>query len=197
MAITRDQLEARSNLAAWLTGTLSGQTSSPPPDLGRAGIEGLVAADADLLAGVASADRAVEIESERVRLFVNAPGGVPAPPYGSWWLDGVLDGASTQRVVAFYLREGLQNRGRTGPADYLGTELEFLGFLLQHQRAARFTSADDLERQSREREIEFIEAQMDPWVGSFCQAGCEATQDPFWGAFFRLVRRFVEIEALR
>jgi TorA maturation chaperone TorD len=187
MTLLLTQLEARSQLARWLSATIAGPNPLPLPNPKTAGIDEILA----------EGELAEPIESERVRLFVNGPGGVPAAPYGSWWLEGTLEGQSTQQVQACYLREGLRIEDRTGPADYLPTEFEFLSFLLHHQRAARITDSPELERQSRERELEFIQTHLLPWVPQFCQAGHAATDDPFWNTVFDLVLGFVEKEAAR
>ncbi len=81
-----------------------------------------------------------QIEVDRVRLFVNAPGGVPAPPYASWYLDRRLMGPSCAWVAEQYRQQGLETAADAGePADYIGTELEYMHFLCRHVRAARLT----------------------------------------------------------
>ena len=138
-----------------------------------------------------------QVESERIRLFVNAPGGVPAPPYGSWWLDGTLAGPSTAAVEAIYGREGLRPGTGAGPADFLPAELEFMHFLLQHQIAARRTGATDLEHDARRRERRFLDDHVVRWVPRFLAAAREATDDPYWTAAFDLLERWVDDEVRR
>jgi TorA maturation chaperone TorD len=195
LTLSAQQLEARSQLASWISATIAGPDPGPFPD--TAGIDEFLKTGDGFPPDHAEDDRMNRIESERVRLFVNGPGGVPAAPYGSWWLEGTLEGRSTEQVLACYLREGLKVEAGTGPADYLPTEFEFLSFLLHHQRAARMTDAPDLEQQSCERESEFIETQMLSWVPRFCEAGRAATSDPFWNTLFDLVSGFIETEAAR
>ena len=48
-----------------------------------------------------------------------APGGVPAPPYGSWWMESTLEGETSREVARFYQEEGLRSETGSGPADYL------------------------------------------------------------------------------
>ncbi|HHN75087.1 MAG TPA: hypothetical protein ENK10_07675, partial [Acidobacteria bacterium] len=45
--------------------------------------------------------------NEQVRLFVNSRGGVPSPPYASWYIDGKLLGPSTEWVGQCYKEQGL------------------------------------------------------------------------------------------
>jgi len=144
----------------------------------------------------AEAER-IRLESERVRLFVNAREGVAAPPYGSWWKEGCLQGRTTSEVAEFYRGEGLEPQPSAGPADYLGAELEFLHFLLQHQHAAVVTRQPELERHSRLRERAFLERHVLTWVPGFCAAGRTATRDRFWHGLFDLLQAFVEDEARR
>ena len=125
------------------------------------------------------------------------PDGVAAPPYGSWWTEGCLQGRATSEVAEFYRGEGLEPRPESGPADYLGAELEFLHFLLQHQHAAAVTRQPELERHSRRRERVFLERHLLTWLPAFCDAGRKATGDPVWLGLFDLLQVFVEEEARR
>jgi TorA maturation chaperone TorD len=174
-------------MARWLSGAIAGVVSpveEPLPDpLGNGALAKVLAT-------------AESVETERVRLFVNAPEGIPLPPYGSWWMEGTLQGESTERVAEFYRQEGLQHASSAGPADYLPAELEFLHFLLQHQLAAKVTGSESLERQGREREREFLERFLLPWLPSFCAEGKRATSNPLWLALFDLLLAFVEKEAV-
>lgn len=82
-----------------------------------------------------------DVEADYVRLFVNAPGGVAAPPYASWYLEGRLLGAAASWAAAAYARQGLEPAPDAGePPDYLSTELEFMHFLCRHETAARTTA---------------------------------------------------------
>jgi TorA maturation chaperone TorD len=172
-------LQKRSALAHWLSATLAGQyqpAAEGPDEI---------------------PDRSAQTESERVRLFVNAPGGISLPPYGSWWLDGALMGPSTVELAAFYSQEGLRSSEGSGPVDYLPAELEFMHFLLQHQVAAFLTHQDDLVTQCASREAEFLDRFLMPWVPKFCTRGREVTEDRFWLAVFDLLERFLEAERIR
>lgn len=191
-------LEQRSALARWLSGLFSGECDpqSPPPPTDR--IPRPVTEAVRRLNSLASGAGVLErIETERVRLFVNAPGGVPAPPYGSWWLDGMLAGPSTAAVEAFYDGEGLRSGAGTGPADYLPAELEFVHFLLQHQLAARHTGAPDLEHDARRRERQFLDEHLVRWVPPFLGAARAATGDSYWIAAFELLETWLADEARR
>ena len=198
MSNTEEQLGTRSDLANWLSGTLAGSGGQILPGPERDSSDQLLSAAGRRVQACRPAeDQRERIESERVRLFVNAPGGVPAAPYGSWWTEGTIQGKTTTQVADFYLQEGLRIEKHSGPADYLPTELEFLSSLLHHQRAALLTDAHDLERQSRGREREFLEKHLLPWIPRFCLAGRLATQEPFWKAVLDLLEGLIESEAVR
>ena len=137
------------------------------------------------------------LEAERVRLFVNAPGGVPAPPYASWWMESTLAGETSREVERFYGEEGLRGEPGAGPPDYLPALLEFLHFLLQHQVAARRTGQNVLERSGRAREREFLERFLTPWLPAFCAAAMQATREPFWRQSLALLEAFAAAEAER
>jgi TorA maturation chaperone TorD len=194
-----DTIPARSSLARWLSAVFSGALNpalEPAPLLDE---PTRLARCAGRVRELAPADGAGgdRLESERVRLFVNAPEGVAAPPYGSWWTEGCLQGRTTAEVAEFYRGEGLEPQPGSGPADYLGAELEFLHFLLQHQHAAAVTRQPALESHSRLRERAFLERHVLTWVPGFCEAGRGATRDRCWLVLFDLLQAFVEDEARR
>lgn len=69
------------------------------------------------------------IQTEYVRLFVNATPEVTCPPYASVYLEGNLMGESTVKVAELYEKYGLFVNGSELP-DHIAVELEFLGLLL-------------------------------------------------------------------
>ena len=73
------------------------------------------------------------LSQEYVRLFVNAPGGVPAPPYASYYLTGLLAQEPAKEALSFYAWEGLFPKGPE-PADHLSYELAFVAHLLSQGR---------------------------------------------------------------
>ena len=90
----------------------------------------------DLLsAGVAAEGTAAEggepfplrrLQAEYVRLFINALPEVPCPPYGSFYLEGMLMGQNTVRLRKLYARYGLEP---LEAPDHVAVEMEFLAFL--------------------------------------------------------------------
>lgn len=108
-----------------------------------------------------------DVLADHTRLFVNAPGGVAAPPYASWYLDRCLHGPTTERVRAKYAAQGLEIDGDAGePPDYISTELEFMLFLTRHELAARETGDGLALRAVLDAESDFIR-HLSHWIPSF------------------------------
>jgi putative dimethyl sulfoxide reductase chaperone len=115
----------------------------------------------------------------QTRLFVNATGGVGAPPYASWYLDGALQGPSTVLVTEAYAGQCLAVAAQSGqPPDYIATELEFLHFLGRHQEAARLTDDHSALIAARDAETRFLEAHFFRWVPRFSRAIRHAAPGP-------------------
>ena len=109
-----------------------------------------------------------EIEVEHVRLFVNAPEGVPAPPYASWYLDGRLLGPAAEWAADEYRGQSLELAGDAGqPADFIGTEFEYLHFLCRHQKAARLTGDGRAFDVAVAAEARFFKDHLVRWLPAF------------------------------
>ncbi len=67
-----------------------------------------------------------ELQAEYVRLFINTLPELPCPPYGSFYIEGVLMGESTVRLKNLHLSYGLQTDEM---ADNIAVELELLALL--------------------------------------------------------------------
>jgi TorA maturation chaperone TorD len=78
-----------------------------------------------LLAEMSKIDH-LRLETEYVRLFINAMPEVPCPPYGSVYLEGSVMGASTLRVIEIYRKYGMATDEL---ADHIAVECEFLAWL--------------------------------------------------------------------
>jgi len=66
------------------------------------------------------------LQAEYVRLFINALPETPSPPYGSFYLEGTLMGASTVKLRGLYTEKGFHTDEMP---DHIAVELEFLGIL--------------------------------------------------------------------
>lgn len=149
----------------------------PPSDRGQRYPRTSAAIEA-LCRSVAAAD-ASDVAESQVRLFVNAAGGIGAPPYASWYLDGSLLGPSTALVAEAYEGQCLDVAEDAGqPPDYLVTELEFLHFLCRHQEAARATGDHFALAAALDAEARFLHAHFYRWVPRFAQALRQACPGP-------------------
>jgi len=134
----------------------------------------------------APADLALEkLQETFTGLFISRHGGVPAPPYGSVYLDeGTLMGASTLRVAEAYREAGLVIDGSSEPPDFLATELEYLYFLVGREEEG-FKSRDvAAARQATGRQLAFLNDLLLPWLAIFVERLEQAGADPLylWGA---------------
>lgn len=110
------------------------------------------------------------LESELVRLCVNAPGGVPAPPYASYYLDGSLLGPAREWAAEQYRRQGLAAAADAGqPADFIAIEFEYLYFLGRHQRAARLTGDAAALAAAARAEADFFRQHVARWLPVFAR----------------------------
>jgi len=76
-----------------------------------------------------------ELQAEYVRLFINAPGNVAAPPYASIYIQnrGILFQQGHGQAVAFYHKAGLEPVESGECGDHISHELAFIGQLLDEQ----------------------------------------------------------------
>ncbi len=113
----------------------------------------------------------VELQTGYTELFISRLGGVPAPPYGSVYLEkeGQLMGQTTLCVLSAYEGEGLNHEEGGEPPDFIATEMEFLYFLVGKEIDA--LSRNDLEaaHSLRQKQVDFCHSLLQPWVYPFCQ----------------------------
>ena len=131
------------------------------------------------------------LEPAYTSLFINRLGGVPAPPYGSVYLDddGQVMGASSRRVMQFYQQAGLVVESPE-PPDFLATELEFLYFLADREGNSEGAEA------ARAR-IDFFNELFFPWIAPFCQRLATADPHPCYGWAATLLLAFSQQEEER
>ena len=104
-------------------------------------------------------------------LFISRFGGVPAPPYGSVYLeeDRQLMGQTTQYVLQAYEGEGLSHAQGGEPPDFIATEMEFLYFLVGQEIAAEDAGERETALAARQKQIDFCHTLLQPWVRLFSQ----------------------------
>ncbi len=131
-------------------------------------------------------------------LFISRLGGVPAPPYGSVYLDNNrLMGASTRQVEHVYANEGLSVQGAGEPADFLPTELEFLYYLIEQESESR--EDDTVKVQAlRSKQATFLQQFLLPWIPEFClRIQQDAQAHPLYVWASRLLSDFIHQENQR
>lgn len=130
---------------------------------------------------------------EHTRLFVG-PFKMPAPPYGSVWLeqDKSLMGASTVKAANFYAACGLQlAEDNTQLPDHITVELEFMSYLVFKQREAALAgNQKEVDRQINLQK-EFLITFLLPWLGPFTDAVVDDAETPPYMALARCTKAFV------
>lgn len=182
---------------------LAGLFAYPDPELVAALARG-EAAEAARLTGIDDTpprlpndEPLADLEAGFTDLFINRLGGVPAPPYGSIYLEqaGILMGPSTLKVLDAYRREGLSLEGSGEPPDYLATELEFLYYLVGQEEEALQERQVETARDFSLKQRAFVSELLMSWLPVFCRR-LEAAPGGhplyLWGG--KLLRRFGELE---
>jgi TorA maturation chaperone TorD len=140
-----------------------------------------------------------ELERSYHEIFADRPGGAPAPPYGSVYLDKPGSaGASTRLVATIYASAGLDPGASPEPPDYLPTELEFLYYLSEGEQQSRAEDTGTPPHRWLASQADFFHNFFAPWIAPFCDRIAAApTAHPFhrWAA--ELLRRFTELERQR
>lgn len=144
----------------------------------------------------AAAASPAEFAVDYVRLFVNAPGGIAAPPYASFYIDERLLGPSCDWVECAYDAQGLAHDPAAGqPADYLAAELEFVHFLVRHEMAARTTGDIAALDAVLSAQADFVSNHLARWVPRFAARVRVSNPHPAFEAAICLLGAVLEEEA--
>ncbi len=139
-----------------------------------------------------------DIRADQTRLFVTARDGVAAPPYASWYLDGVLRGPSCEWVQQAYAGQEIETDPDAGePPDYIGAELEFMHFLARHEHAATVTGDSDAWREVIASENEFVTGHLSHWLPLFIARIRDAKPGPVFAAACGLLEALLRDEVRR
>jgi TorA maturation chaperone TorD len=168
----------------------AGLFANPGPELQQDLLRGDVATISALLEveippGIEREYSTEELSELYTGLFIARMGGVPAPLYGSVYLDdGLLMGVSTGRVSEKYREQGLVFDDVTEPADFLATELEFLYFLVGKEEEG-FKQRDlTAAKAATTTQLDFLDNELLPWLAPFTER-LEKLEDKtlyHWGA---------------
>jgi len=112
-----------------------------------------------------------ELQTAYTRLFISHLGGVPAPPYGSIYLEDnqQLMGQTSLCALRAYEDEGLSYEQGTEPPDFIATELEFLYYLTREEIAALKRQELELAHSLRQKQGDFCHILLQPWIKIFCR----------------------------
>lgn len=137
-----------------------------------------------------------ELETSYTGLFVNSYGGTPAPPYGSVYLDagGLLMGESCLNVAECYAAENLNLQGSDEPPDFLATELEFFYYLLAEEEAALAQEDSVRLADLQEKQKDFFENYLSPWLPEFCGRIFANSSEPFYLWVGKALQHFCDTE---
>lgn len=106
--------------------TLSRLFSYPEKWPGNGDLHNIAWSNDEKWASTSAESRLRILQNSYVNLFINALPEVPCPPYGSFYLEGILIGQSTVQVKNLYHEYGFQT---DEVPDHIAVELEFLSIL--------------------------------------------------------------------
>jgi len=136
--------------------------------------------EAESLSAISVPDEKVleDLQVEYTRLFINAVPHVPAPPFGSVYLESgrSLYGKTTEKVRDFYREHGFDISDPAAVPDEITLELEFLGLLAGQGRY--------------EEERQFLSDFFRPWFVRFRDIVVAEAGHPFYVALVKLIDFF-------
>ncbi len=120
-----------------------------------------------------------DVQVDYTRLFINGVPKVVAPPFGSVYIDGSLNGTTADVTLAFYRQHGFETITREFP-DHLTTELEFLSLQF---------------KEDREVAEEFIEKLLLPWFTTFRDLVLKEAETGYIRVVIELIDFFIREES--
>lgn len=114
-----------------------------------------------------------KLEIEYTRLFINGSPHTVAPPYASVYLDRSLQGASTEKILSYYIEKGFRMCAGSDLPDSLVHQLEFLALLV--------------ERGDLQGEVYFLTQLFLPWFQQFLDRIVQEARHPFYRTVVLLI----------
>ncbi|MCL6583379.1 MAG: molecular chaperone TorD family protein [bacterium] len=151
----------------------------------------------------------LELKKEYTALFITARPKVPAPPYGSLYLEseGMVWGDTTREAVKLYMEAGLKvSEGFKDIPDHFAAEAEFVWYLIWEELKARGMSAGegkstlDMERASKMSSIRerFLLNHLTKWAPLFLDKVISSgSKSVFYREFSYVTKAFLHSEAER
>ncbi|MBC8414299.1 molecular chaperone TorD family protein [bacterium] len=134
-----------------------------------------------------------ELNVEYARLFMG-PFNLIAPPYGSVHMEegARVMGESTMEVIDVYQKEGLARSDNFKDLpDHIVVELEFMSYLLFKEREALQKSDSETAGKYRDKQENFLENYLQPWIRPFCGKISAGTENAFYSALAKCVSAYV------
>lgn len=134
-----------------------------------------------------------DLHVEYAKLFVG-PFELLAPPYGSVYLDEGrrVMGDSTMKVIEIYEKEGLaRSDDFKDLPDHIAMELEFMSYLIFKEREALEKSDSDAAKEYADKQKDFGELFLRPWVPPFCKKIKEGTENAFYCSLAECLNAFI------
>lgn len=155
----------------------------------------------------------LELQKEHTRLFINARPKVPAPPYGSLYLekDGLLWGKTTVDAVKLYIESGLKMADDFKDIpDHFAAELEFMWYLIREEIKARCGVINDKSsgdggnvgvdikkaRKMANLQKKFLKKHLGVWYEMFLDKVRSSTSSVFYIEMSALAREFISREKM-
>lgn len=134
------------------------------------------------------------LQVEFARLFVG-PYKLPAPPYGSIYLEGEhkVMGDSTVDAWRRYRESGLSIAETFKDApDHIAAELEFMYFLVFNEIEALQSARADKSCEHIDRQKSFLAEHLGAWAGSFCAKVETAAGNDFYRYLGGVTSKFID-----
>lgn len=159
----------------------------------------------------AGTDFILQLQKEYTRLFVTSRPNLPAPPYGSLYLDkeGMIWGKTTRELVKLYALAGLviSEHFKDLP-DHFAVELEFAFYLIREKMAALGLSPGEENQEEINPdpnrvelistiENQFLENYLLKWGSKFLDNILSSTDNFFYKGLADLTKNFLAQESKR
>jgi len=141
-----------------------------------------------------SAETEEALRVEHARLFVG-PNELPAPPYGSVYLEKgrTVMGRSTVDVVAFYRSEGVHVDDEAAELpDHIAVELEFVHYLITRELAELEAGNREAAARLGRKQEEFLQRYVLPWAPRWCADVASHTESAYYSSLACLLQGLME-----
>lgn len=139
-----------------------------------------------------------ELQIEYTRLFLGTSREVPAPPYGSVYLEERrIMGKTTMEVNRFYQQEGIKiDEKWTHPPDHIASELEFMSYLVFKEMEAKEKENKEMVEQYSKKQKIFFERYLYNFGILFSKVIKKNTEHPFFIALAESFENFLNHESI-